>query len=95
LRKLVDEVTEFLHCSRHSVLMILSLIDDLLDLAKEENLTFELNKNFFNIFEVAKTCLKKLEYLSNKKEIETTVTVADPLTFNYLFNVFSDRGRFE
>jgi hypothetical protein len=33
--------------------MILALIDDLLDLAKAENLTFELNKSFFNIYETA------------------------------------------
>jgi len=29
--------------------MLLTLVDDLLDLAKEEQLTFSLNKSYFNM----------------------------------------------
>jgi hypothetical protein len=54
-----------------------------------------LNKSFFNIHEVAEICIKKLEYLSRKKDVKTLVTVENPEILKFLSQVFADRGRFE
>ena len=53
--------------------MLLNLINDLLDLAKQEKLTFRLDKNFFDLGETVTSAFKTLEFLSNKKNIETTL----------------------
>lgn len=36
---------------KHSSAMLLNLINDLMDLAKQERLTFKLNKSYFNLIE--------------------------------------------
>jgi len=36
---------------KHSAIMLSTLLDDLLDLAKHEKLTFQLNKSYFNLID--------------------------------------------
>jgi len=40
-----------LEACQHSSGMMINLINDLLDLAKQEELTFKLNKRYFNLIE--------------------------------------------
>jgi signal transduction histidine kinase len=55
---------ELLEACKHSSSMLLNLINDLLDLAKQENLTFELNKSYFNLIGTIQDTFKVLEFLS-------------------------------
>jgi len=48
---------------KHSSDMMLNLINDLLDLAKQEAVTFQLNKSYFNLIETIKKTFTTLEYL--------------------------------
>lgn len=50
--------------------MMLTLLDDLLDLAKQEKLTFQLNKEYFNLINAVENSFKTLEFLSQKKKIK-------------------------
>ena len=45
---------------KHSSDMMLNLIKDLLDLAKQERLTFQLNKSYFNLIETIKSTFNTL-----------------------------------
>ena len=49
--------------------MLLNLINDLLDLAKQERFTFSFNKQYFNLIETVNYTFKTLEYLSKKSNI--------------------------
>ena len=61
--------------SKHSSSMLLNLINDLLDLAKQEKFTFQLNQDFFNAVEAMSDTLQTLSFLSNKKGISLKIDV--------------------
>jgi len=42
--------------------MILNLINDLLDLAKLENKSFNLNFDYFNFFDIVQKSLENIDY---------------------------------
>ena len=44
-----DGLKELLESSQHSSTMLLNLINDLLDLAKSERMTFNLEENYFDL----------------------------------------------
>lgn len=73
--------------------MLLNLINDLLDLAKSENLTFSLNKSYFNLTETIKNSFKTLEFLSLHKKVKTKLLV-DPLQVRVFEEVLGDEYRF-
>ena len=77
---------------RHSSIMLLNLINDLLDLAKQEKLTFKLDKDFFDLSEAVDSAFRTLEFLSKKKNIQTVKTFDKLSLFS---NLFGDRNRFE
>ena len=54
---------------QHNSQMLINLINDLLDLAKEENLTFQLNKNYFNLIELIKESFDTLKFISENRKI--------------------------
>ena len=72
--------------------MLLNLINDLLDLAKQEKLTFQLDKHFFDLSESIQSAFKTLEFLSKKKKIETNLNIEDPELFS---DLYGDKNRFE
>jgi signal transduction histidine kinase len=45
-----------------SVAMILNLINDLLDLAKIENQSFNLNSTYFNLYEIIETAISQIDF---------------------------------
>jgi len=67
---------------RHSSMMLLNLLHDLLDLAKHEKLTFQLDKAYFNLIDAVKQTFKTMGFLSSKKNIETKLSV-DPAHLKY------------
>ena len=72
-----EESEHMLKSCHHSSLMLLNLINDLLDLAKQEKLTFQLNNNFFSLIDAVEATIKQLEFISNVKNIET-VLICEP-----------------
>lgn len=69
-----EEIQTLLNNSVFSSTMLLNLINDLLDLAKIENSSFNLNWSYFNLFEVIEHSVETLNsQLSQKKIIVTHV----------------------
>ena len=60
----IRETNDLLQSCRHSSAMLMNLINDLLDLAKQENLTFEFQKSYFNLVDTVKNTFTTLEFLS-------------------------------
>ena len=50
--------------------MLINLINDLLDLAKNENGTFQLHKEKFNMIDSILNTFKTLQYMSQQKNID-------------------------
>jgi len=71
------EYLEMLESSKHSSIMLLTLINDLLDLAKQQKLTFQLNNGYFNLNETVKSAFKTLEFMALQKNISTTFNVPE------------------
>ena len=65
----IRETNDILQSCRHSSTMLMNLINDLLDLAKQESLTFEFHKSYFNLIDTVKNTFTTLEFLSKQKNI--------------------------
>lgn len=57
-------------CKLNSV-MLQNLANDLLDLAKEEHLTFQLNNSYFSMSNCIKEAFETLKFISESRQIET------------------------
>ena len=73
--------------------MLLNLINDLLDLAKQEKMTFALDQDFFNLPSAVESAFSTLEFLSKKKNIRTILTVEPDASL--VSNIYGDKNRFE
>lgn len=74
--------------------MLINLINDLLDLAKEENLTFQLNKEYFDLVEIINESFETLKFISENRNIKTIVEI-DPEHQHYFNCIYGDRGRYQ
>ena len=74
--------------------MAMNLINDLLDLAKNENMTFKLNSEKFDLLQIIDNTLNSLEFLSKSKNIKTKVEVEDT-DRKYFQRISSDKNRLE
>lgn len=74
--------------------MQLNLIQDLLDLAKQENLTFTFNKGLFSLIQNIDMAFKTLLFISQTKRIETKVEF-DNNDSDFLNNIVGDENRFQ
>ena len=72
--------------------MLLTLINDLLDLAKTQNLTFELNSHYFNLIDTVQQVFKTLEFMANQKNIKTKLVAPETHFFEH---IYGDRHRYE
>ena len=70
-------------------MMLMTLINDLLDLAKHEKLTFQLHKSYFDLTRTVENVFKTLEFLSIKKKIKTEFKVATK-DLKYFVNLYGD-----
>jgi signal transduction histidine kinase len=50
--------------------MLNNLINDMLDLAKLESLTFKFNEEFFDLHQLINTCLEQMNFMAKKKKIQ-------------------------
>ena len=83
-----------LEACQHSSVMLLNLINDLLDLAKDQNLSFEFHHSFSNLKQVANRALKTLDFMATSKNIMTSV-IYDEDDLKYFENVYFDQSRLE
>ena len=59
-----NQIFELLQTCSHSSSMLLNLINDLLDLAKHEKLTFKVNKDYFNLISTIENTFKTMDFLA-------------------------------
>ena len=57
--------------------MLLTLINDLLDLAKQQQLTFELRSSYFSLIDTINRAFTTLSFLASSKNIECVLDVSD------------------
>jgi len=74
--------------------MLLNLINDLLDLAKEEKQTFEFNVQYFDLEESIEASFKTLQFLAVKKNINLKLSICEKER-KYFKRVLGDVERFE
>ena len=74
--------------------MLLNLINDLLDLAKIENSSFNLNTTYFNLFEVIQKSIDTLEFQMFQKKIKVTHQF-DEHELGFFLSIFGDANRYQ
>lgn len=79
---------------KHSSVMLLNLINDLLDLAKTEKKTFQLNKSFFNLNHTVKNTFTILDFLASQKKVKLSIQIS-PNQEKLFENIYGDQGRYE
>ena len=53
--------------------MLMNLINDMMDLAKTENMKFELNNEYFDLTKTIERALDNMSYMANSKDIKTSI----------------------
>jgi signal transduction histidine kinase len=76
---LKDEILKFMSSQIYSSTLLLNQVNDLLDLAKDENNKFVINNSFFNLSKAAANSLQTLEFLASSKGITTSVEEEEEL----------------
>lgn len=72
-----------------------NLMMDLLDLAQLENSTFNLNKDFFSIFEVINKAFSLVSHVAEKKNVTLKYPkVENPQENFYFSSIYGDKHRF-
>mmetsp|Transcript_13325 Transcript_13325/g.20815 ORF Transcript_13325/g.20815 Transcript_13325/m.20815 type:complete len:142 (+) Transcript_13325:2328-2753(+) len=89
-----DEYQEMLETSKHSSIMLLTLINDLLDLAKQQKLTFQLNNGYFNLKEAVVSTFKTLDFMATQKGITTQLEIEADKE-QYFEQIYGDENRYE
>jgi signal transduction histidine kinase len=69
------ESKDMLKGCRLNAIMLINLVNDLLDLAKQENLTFELNLTFFSLTDSIKDAFETMKFISETRKIKTILDV--------------------
>ena len=92
--KINVESYEMINSCKHSSAMLLNLINDLLDLAKQEKQTFAFNQKYFSLEQSVLTSFKTLEFMSSKKDIKMKLTI-DPEERKYFHAIYGDENRYE
>ena len=91
---MINDSHEMIENCKHTSIMLLNLTNDLMDLAKQENLTFQLHKSYFNLLNTIKNSTKTLEFLSSKKKIKVSL-VKDDKNNVFFENFYGDEKRYE
>ena len=91
---MTEEATQLIQGCRHNSTMLLNLINDLLDLAKSENLTFRLNKQYFNLGDSIKEAFETLRFISEPRNIKTSIEIKKS-DEKYFEALYGDSNRFQ
>lgn len=67
---ITNELEILLKNSLFNSTMLMNLINDLLDLAKIENSSFNFQANYFNLFEIINHGLDTLDFQAHQKDIK-------------------------
>jgi signal transduction histidine kinase len=73
--------------------MLLNLINDLLDLAKLEKMSFQLNKDFFDLTKTIDESLNAFQFYSKQNNIKTHVRIDEEIA-HYFKKLYGDQMRF-
>ena len=73
--------------------MLLNLINDMMDLAKIENMKFDLNNQFFDLTKTLERSFESMAYLAQEKQINIFQKIDEKL-LPFLENIMGDEGRY-
>jgi signal transduction histidine kinase len=73
--------------------MLINLINDMMDLAKSEQMKFDLNNEYFDFTVTVNRAMDNLTYLGNKKLIKQSCVI-DPRLIPFLKNINADENRY-
>ena len=73
--------------------MIINLINDMMDLAKTEQMKFDLNNEYFNVILTIQRAFEMLSYFSDKKNIKPELLIDKDIS-HFFENINGDEGRF-
>jgi signal transduction histidine kinase len=81
----IDSLENCKYCSS----ILIRLVNDLMDLAKLENMKFTLNNSYFDLTKTIKDAFETLSYFGNQKSIYPTLYV-DPMIQSFVTNLYGD-----
>ena len=73
--------------------MLLNLINDMMDLAKAEQMKFELNNEFFDVTKTVERAFETLSYFGEQKNIQPKFIIDKQIEL-YFKNIKGDENRF-
>ena len=94
INELVAESKSMINGCKLNAMMLINLINDLLDLAKEEHLTFQLHKNYFNLLDTINGSFETLKFISESRNIKTEVFIK-PEHEKYFQYIYGDANRYQ
>ena len=83
-----------LESCKHSGQMLLTLVNDLLDLAKQDAMTFQFNQCFFNLLKTIKNTFATLEFLAEQRNVTLSLGVSKTDS-DFFQNIYGDQNRYE
>lgn len=90
---MIKEASDMVQTCKLNATMQLNLINDLMDLAKQQNMTFSFTKGIFNLVENVEKAFSTLDFISSSRNIQTYVDVKE-CDRTYLKYIVGDENRF-
>ena len=73
--------------------MLMNLINDMMDLAKTENMKFELNNEYFDLTKTIERALDNMSYMAISKNIQSSIKYCQKLV-PFLKKLNADEARY-
>ena len=73
--------------------MLINLINDMMDLAKTENMKFDLNNKLFDLTQTIERSFDNMGYLSKDKKVSLILNIEDKI-LPFIKNLVGDEGRY-
>ena len=87
-------VDQMVHACKHSASMLLNLINDLLDLAKLENNSFNISNEYFDLAATIYEAFQILAYQATDQMIDLKAKIDFAEHLKMMRSVYGDRRRF-
>jgi signal transduction histidine kinase len=95
MSKIIKSLDERMQGMIYSSMMIGGLVNDLLDLAKQQVNTFSLNGEFFSLPGMIKQTTQIMRYLAKMKKVTFHFKYKGHVNISYFDQIFSDRNRIQ